>query len=73
MSSASKRKTSFEIDTAKVDAARAVLGTKTLTATVDAALSEVVKLHQRRALLDLLSAPGVLELGDPDVMSGAWR
>lgn len=73
MSSASKRKTSFEIDQAKVEAAREVLGTKTLTDTVDAALSEVVKLRQRKTLLELLFRPGALELDDPEVMSGAWR
>lgn len=68
-----KRKTSFEVDTAKVAAAKEVLGTRTLTETVDAALSEVVKLRQRKTLVELLSRPGALELGDPDVMSGAWR
>jgi len=73
MSSASKRKTSFEIDQAKVEAAREVLGTRTLTDTVDAALSEVVKLRQRKALLELLFRPGALDLDDPEVMSGAWR
>lgn len=73
MSAASKRKTSFEIDTAKVDAAKEVLGTKTLTDTVDAALSEVVKLRQRKTLMELLFRPGALELDDPEVMSGAWR
>lgn len=73
MSAASKRKTSFEIDSAKVEAAQEILGTKTLTDTVDAALSEVVKLRQRKALLELLFRPGALELDDPEVMSGAWR
>ena len=73
MASASRRKTSFEIDTEKVETAKEILGTKTLTDTVDAALSEVVKLRQRRQLLDLLSTPGVLELDDPKVMRGAWR
>jgi hypothetical protein len=73
MSIASKRKTSFQIDTAKVEAAKAILGTKTLTDTVDAALAEVAKRQQRRRLLDLLSTPGVLELGDPKVMRDAWR
>jgi uncharacterized protein YunC (DUF1805 family) len=38
----SRRKTSFEIDEAKVEAAKEILGTKTLTDTVDAPLSEVV-------------------------------
>jgi hypothetical protein len=73
VSAASKRKTSFEVDTAKVDAAREVLGTTTLTDTVDAALSEVIKLRQRKTLVELLFRPGALELDDPDVMSGAWR
>jgi hypothetical protein len=68
-----KRKTSFEVDVAKVQAAKSVLGTKTLTDTVDAALSEVIKLQQRRRLLELLSTPGALELDDPEVMSDAWR
>lgn len=73
MSTAIRRKTSFEIDTAKVAAAKDILGTKTLTDTVDAALSEVVKLQQRRRLLELLSTPGALDLDDPEVMAGAWR
>lgn len=73
MDAASRHKTSFEIDTVKVDAAKEVLGTKTLTDTVDAALSEVVKLRQRKTLVELLFRPGALELDDPEVMSGAWR
>lgn len=73
MSAAAKRKTSFEIDPAKVEAAREILGTKTLTDTVDAALSEVVKVRQRKTLLELLFRPGALALDDPETMSGAWR
>ncbi len=73
MASESRRKTSFEIDTAKVDAARELLGTTTLTDTVDAALAEVIKVRQRRTLVELLFRPGALELDDPEVMSGAWR
>ncbi len=68
-----RRKTSFEIDTEKVSAAREVLGTKTLTDTVDAALAEVVKVRQRRQLVELLFRPGALELDDPETMAGAWR
>jgi len=68
-----KRKTSFEIDPAKVEVAKEILGTKTLTDTVDAALSEVVKLRQRKTLLELLFRPGALALDDPESMSGAWR
>lgn len=73
MSVATRHKTSFEIDTAKVEAAKAILGTSTLTDTVDAALAEVVKLQRRRDLLDLLSTPGTLDLDDPEIMAGAWR
>ncbi|HXV04429.1 MAG TPA: type II toxin-antitoxin system VapB family antitoxin [Solirubrobacterales bacterium] len=73
MNTATKRKTSFEIDTAKVDAAKEILGTKTLTATVDAALDEIVKRQRRLELLELLSDPSTSDLADPEVMAGAWR
>ncbi len=73
MDVAAKRKTSFEIDTVKVEAAKEILGTKTLTDTVDAALSEVVKLRQRQALVELLFTPGALALDDTEVTSRAWR
>ncbi len=68
-----RRKTSFEIDTAKVSAAKEALGTKTLTDTVDAALAEVVKVRQRRQLVELLFRPGALALDEPDTMADAWR
>ncbi|HEX4804435.1 MAG TPA: type II toxin-antitoxin system VapB family antitoxin [Conexibacter sp.] len=69
----SRRKTSFELDFEKVEAARRILGTRTLTETVDAALDEVVKREGRRQLVELLHTPGLLALNDPDVMAGAWR
>lgn len=73
MGTTTRRKTSFHVDFAKVDAARDILGTTTLTDTVDVALDEVIKLEGRRRLAELLFAPGALELDDPDVMAGAWR
>ncbi|MFL5897542.1 MAG: hypothetical protein ACJ76D_03635 [Solirubrobacterales bacterium] len=73
MAAEGRHKTSFEIDTEKVAAAKEVLGTKTLTDTVDAALGEVVKMRQRRQLVDLLFRPGALELDDPATMTRAWR
>jgi hypothetical protein len=69
----SRRKTSFEVDFDKLEAARTLLGTKTLTETVDAALDEVVRREERRKLVEMLFTPGVLEIDDPDVMAGAWR
>jgi hypothetical protein len=68
-----KRKTSFEVDFNKVESVKEILGTRTLTDTVDAALDEVIKLQHRRHLVELLFTPGRLQLDDPDVMAGAWR
>jgi hypothetical protein len=68
-----RRKTAFEVDFDKVAAARSILGTKSLTDTVDAALEEVIKLRDRQRLVELLFEPGALELDDTDVMTGAWR
>ena len=68
-----RRKTSFQVDFEKVDSAKQILGTKSLTDTVDAALDEVIKLQQRRQLVELLFTPGTLQLDDPVVMAGAWR
>ncbi|MHB8290418.1 MAG: hypothetical protein ACYDEY_14540 [Acidimicrobiales bacterium] len=73
MTPVAKRKTSFEVDFGKVEAAREVLGTRTLSDTVDAVLDEVIKLQQRRRLIELLFTTGRLQLDDPDVMAGAWR
>ncbi len=73
VSTTTRRKTSFEVDVAKVAAAKEILGTKTLTDTVNAALSEVVALRARKALVELLYTPGALALDDAEVMVGAWR
>lgn len=73
MSTATRRKTSFEVDFAKIDAAKGILGTTTLTDTVDEALGEVIKLERRQRLVELLFASEALALNDPDVMAGAWR
>lgn len=73
MATTTRRKTSFEVDFAKVASAKEILGTTTLTGTVDAALDEVIRLQQRRRLVELLFTPGSLQLDDPDVMAGAWR
>jgi hypothetical protein len=68
-----RRKTSFEVDFGKVESAKTILGTTTLTDTVDAALDEVIKLEHRRRLAELLFTPGALQLDDAGVMADAWR
>jgi len=73
MEQSARRKTSFEVDFSKVETAKEILGTSTLTQTVDAALAEVINLRARQRLVDLLFSPGVLQLDDADVMADAWR
>jgi hypothetical protein len=68
-----RRKTSFEVDFAKVERAKKLLGTTTLTDTVDAALDEVIALQRRRELIDLLFTGEGVELDNAEVMAGAWR
>ncbi len=45
-------KTSLAIDREKADAAAKLLGTKTLTATIDAALTEIINADRRRRLVE---------------------
>jgi hypothetical protein len=73
MATEARRKTSFEVDFEKVAAVRDVLGTRSLTDTVDAALDEVIGLRERQRLVELLFEPGALDLDDPTAMAGAWR
>ncbi len=51
-------KTSLSIDREKADAAAAVLGTATLTATIDAALTAVVDAERRRRLMERIQRDG---------------
>jgi hypothetical protein len=51
-------KTSLVINREKLDQAREILGTKTLAATVDAALDEVIALAARRRLLERIRREG---------------
>jgi Arc/MetJ family transcription regulator len=51
-------KTSLAIDREKVDEAKRILGTKTLAATVDAALDEVIRLEAKRRLMERIRRDG---------------
>lgn len=63
----------IEVDDDKLAQVRAVLGTSTLKATVDAALDEVLALDQRRRAL--LAEHGGTDdlLADPTRRQAAWR
>ncbi len=65
-------KTTIEVDPAKRDAVAAVLGTKGLKATVDAAFDAVLQ-HQAGRELVRLAADGGIDLTNEEVESQAWR
>jgi hypothetical protein len=44
-----------------------------LAETIDSALAEVIMVHQRQELVELLFTSGNLELDDPGVLSKAWH
>lgn len=52
-------KTSLAIDREKLERARKALGTKTIAATVDAALDEVIRLAARRRLIERIRRDGL--------------
>lgn len=60
-----------EIDDALLERAQEVLGSATMTATVNGALAEVVKAAERRR--HLLDIERHSDLSDPAVMADAWR
>jgi hypothetical protein len=69
----SRRKTSFEVDFEKVALAKELLGTSSLTETVDAAFDEIIAIAKRRDLLEILFEGDSLDLGDDTIMASAWR
>lgn len=66
-------RTVIDLDDALVDQAAAVYGTSTKVATVNAALADAVNRAKRTAFIDWLASGGLPDLGDDQVMDGAWR
>ena len=66
-------KTLIDIDEEYLAAAQEALRTATKKDTVNAALREVVALAARRRDLQRLASGGLPDLGDEEVMRGAWR
>ena len=66
-------KTALRVDEELLCEAMEVLGTKTATATIQAALTEVVARRARQRLFDRLRSQDGMDLADDGVMSAAWR
>ena len=66
-------KTTLDVDDAKVEAAKQVLGTRTLRDTVDRALDSVIAADTRRRTIERLRRMEGLDLDKPEVMDAAWR
>jgi len=58
MAISKSNKTSLVIDRVKVAEAKKILGTRTLAATVDAALDEVISLAARRRIMERIVRDG---------------
>jgi Arc/MetJ family transcription regulator len=67
------RKTSVEIDEDLLEVAKRILETTTVRDTVEEAFREVARVEARRQEVETLTRMSDLDLGDPDVMAGAWR
>lgn len=62
----------IDVDDNKLDAVRTLLGTKSLKATVDAALNEVLALDQRRRALLAERGVDLAKFADPAARDAAW-
>jgi Arc/MetJ family transcription regulator len=67
------RKTALRLDDELLEQARQVLGTKTATETIHAALAEVVARRGRARLFERLRRQDGIDLADDAVMAKAWR
>jgi len=66
-------RTMIDLDDALVAEAAEILGTSTKRATINGALAEFVAAAKRRRFVELLEEGVLDDLGDPEVMAGAWR
>lgn len=69
----SVRKTSVEINEELLVAVQRVLSTATLKDTIEQAFREVLRAEARREEVEALATMRGMDLGDEEVMSGAWR
>lgn len=62
----------IDVDDAKLDAVRDLLGTRTLKATVNEAFDEVLALDARRRALLADRGADMSMLADPEARNAAW-
>lgn len=67
------RKTSVQIDDELVARVRILLGTSSIKETIHQALLEVERREARRQEIKALVEMDGLDLGEDEVMAGAWR
>ena len=67
------RKTSVQIDDELVARVRVLLGTSSIKETIHQALLEVERREARRQEIKALVEMDGLDLGEGEVMAGAWR
>ncbi len=67
------RKTTIAIDDDVAAEAGRVLGTRSLTQTVNESMREVVAVAARRRFVERLKLMEGMDLDRPDVMTEAWR
>ncbi|WP_431965347.1 hypothetical protein [Nocardia sp. bgisy134] len=65
-------KTSVDVDMAKLDRAKEILGTETLRDTIDAAFREVIRIDSVRKLVSLAEDGAFAALLEPDVEDRLW-
>jgi Arc/MetJ family transcription regulator len=66
-------KTALRLDEELLAQAQKVLGTKTATETIHAALAEVVARRGRERLFERLRTQEGIDLADEAIMAEAWR
>ncbi|MCP2277665.1 hypothetical protein SAMN04244553_2794 [Nocardia amikacinitolerans] len=65
-------KTSVDVDMAKLDRAKEILGTETLRDTIDAAFREVIRIDSVRKLVGLAEDGAFAALLEPDAEDRLW-
>ena len=67
------RKTSLKISEELLTEVQRILATKTVRETVEAAFVEIIRAQARRDEVAALATMEGSDLGNPEIMAGAWR